>query len=791
MCILRVDGRTAVMDCAMCPYEYTSADCINSHFKHLAMLTEDFDHMRYEEEILVEFDQEHVQAIKEYVSIAKQLEAFVTEPNSYGMKQDDYYSARKTALNNLLEDFYRNPLFVVRRIDEYKEPEPTRGIFLEGFRKFFSILHKIREATIASKLYLLTEKTGDLRDVFVSFAGMKTAAFVPMLTVGLPPEARPLDKPGAKYTLPFGAQIDIYELVGKETNFYIQKNPYLADMNPELKKLLRQTIAAHMEPILDSTADYSTMYLSKRLEYRRMYMDAAATSKIPITPEQALAMAKETVDWTVGLGSPLENLALDSENITDIYIDSENAPLYVEHMYFGTCHTPWRYNRKLLEYAFLNTTLGAKAGKRLDERNPLIDVVLKRLNMRCHLQGPPATFGELQAAFRVMKPTPFTYAEYLYHNAMTPFFTGYDDTMVSLGCSEAVLGVKGCGKTSFTAAKIAAIGTKKRIIPVQDIEEIPILVYRKRGFHIGAAKVAEDEEDKTSLSLVRMTSGLLRMGDAAIIINEMRSRTAIQGVINLLNTQPGVFILYNFHAESLKDMQDRLELVFGIPSASMFATDRYSFLHKYRFGRKERIYRVLNKSYETDIDERKFVDVFMFKRANNMLNSVLECSFMKNPEASSWNLHEVDLGKLEKELDIKYVPPALQRRSNDTGIAPEQHIMQAFFKGMMYSQLNHDADKLNNKTVRELDFAIKCSATANNVLKAMEKENGEVDYKEAQKSWNEKYKQLLDDYIKGNLKLTVAEAPTELAYTPAGEEVESSNEPPNTGDTGTDKSMEK
>ncbi|MEM2974482.1 MAG: ATPase, T2SS/T4P/T4SS family [Candidatus Micrarchaeia archaeon] len=757
MCILRVEGRTAIMDCAMCPYEYTSADCINSHFKHLAMLTEDFDRMRYEEEILVEFEREHVQIIKEYISIAKQLEAFVMDPSSCGHKQDDYYSARRMTLNNMLEDIYKNPLLVVRRIDEYKEPEPMRGIFLEGYRKFFSILHKIREVTIASKMYQLTLQSGDMRDVFVSFAGMKTAAFVPTLTVGLPPEARPLDKPEARYKLPYGVEVEVYELVGKEANFYLQKNTILSELSPELRKILRQTIAAHMEPILDTTVDYSTMYLSKMLEYRRTYMEYAMNNKISITPEQALAMAKETVDWTVGLGAPLENLALDSDNITDIYIDSENAPLYIEHMYFGTCHTPWRYNRKLLEYSFLNATLGAKAGKRLDEKNPLIDVVLKRLNMRCHLQGPPATFGEIQGAFRIMKPTPFTYAEYLFHNAMTPFFAGYDDTMVSLGCSEAVMGVKGCGKTSFTAAKIAAIGTKRRIIPVQDIEEIPVLVYRKRGFHIGAAKVAEEEEEKTALSLVRMTSGLLRMGDAAIIINEMRSRTAIQGVINLLNTQPGVFILYNFHAESLKDVQDRLELVFGIPSAAMFATDRYTFLHKYRFGRKERIYRVLNKSYETDIEERKFVETFMFKRGTNILNSILQCGFLKNPEASAWDIHELDLGKMEKELSISYVPPALQRRSNDTGISVEQYLMQAFFKGKVYAQLNKDAERLKNKSIRELDFVIKCSATANNILKQQEKENGTVDFKDVQKIWDETYKKLLDDYIKGTLKLGVSE----------------------------------
>jgi hypothetical protein len=111
--------------------------------------------------------------------------------------------------------------------------------------------------------------------------------------------------------------------------------------------------------------------------------------------------------------------------------------------------------------------------------------------------------------------------------------------------------------------------------------------------------------------------------------------------------------------------------------------------------------------------------------------------------------------------------------------------MQAFFKGMVYNQLNKDSLRLNDKSIRELDFVIKCGATANNILKEKEKESGVVDFKEAQKEWNERYKQLLDAYLKGTLKLAVAETP-EIE----GEETEEETvEKPEPGAPG-DKSME-
>ncbi|MEM3407894.1 MAG: ATPase, T2SS/T4P/T4SS family [Candidatus Micrarchaeia archaeon] len=736
MCIYRgIQNRVAIMDSIASPYELFSPDCINSQLKQLALVTDfEFDRIRYEEEMIIEFDEQKTQVIKEYVSLIRQVELITLNPDSFGRKEDDYYTVRKKVLKEVLDSLYQNPLIAEQKIMEYKEPEPTRGVFLEGYRRFGTILLNILDALRKTKMYSLTKQLGDMRSVFLQFAEMRSAAFVETISLELPQNAKLIEAKTAKYDLPYSWKVEIYELPGKEANMYVQKNDILQNLPDQLKKLMRQYIAANMQQIT-GVLDYAALYDKKLLEYRQYYLDTAAMNKIPITQEQALVMAKETVNWTLGLGAPLENLALDQNNITDIYIDAENSPLYLEHVYHGTCHTQYRYNRQLLEYAFLNATLGAKLGKKLDEKNPLIDLMLNRINMRCHLQGPPATFGELQGAFRIMKPTPFTYSQYLHYNSMSAFFCGYDDVMVSLGTSEGVMGIKGCGKTSFTAAKITAIGTKKRIIPVQDIEEIPTRAYRKYGFHIGSAKVAEEEEERTALSIVKMTSALLRMGEAAVIINELRSRTAVQGIINLLNTQPGVFLLYNFHAESLRDVQDRLELVFGIPAASMFATDRYTFLHKFRFGRKERLYRIIKKAYESEPVERKFVETFSFTRGPNITTSRLDCQFIKNPEASQWTIENIDVGKLEKEIDIKFIPPALERRAADTGISPEQYMLEAFMKGKVYSQIYKASLEADNPMLREIGFVLKANASLRKLMKEKEKENGEIDYSDLEKEW--------------------------------------------------------
>jgi len=215
----------------------------------------------------------------------------------------------------------------------------------------------------------------------------------------------------------------------------------------------------------------------------------------------------------------------------------------------------------------------------------------------------------------------------------------------------------------------------------------------------------------------------------------------------LLNTQPGVFLLYNLHAESLRDVQDRLELVFGIPAASMYATDRYSFLKKVRFGRKGRIYRVLGFEYESDIEQKKFVEIFRFRRGPSIEECNWECKFLRNPEASSANFDKLDMKKIQKDLDIAFIPPALVRRAEESGIPPEQYMLQAFFKGKMYYDIMKTSKLLDDKLLLEIDFVLKVNTAANKLLASLENENGEVDFVDAMEKWEPMFKKLVKEDI--------------------------------------------
>ena len=742
MCLISFEGNKAVMDCVRCSLGLGSAHCLNSHLKAISGLEKQPKTHRYEEEVLVELDEKKTDILNGYVHLIRETEKIMMNLDMYGMKEDDNFFDRKEIIRKFYEEMFMDPLIASRTLEEYDEGFPKRQMFVKGHQKFTTWVKEILKTFKTSKLYLLCEKEGGLQPAFMSLTRLSVFEYLSTSQMPIPKNAKKIET----YDLNFGIKAEIYELPGKEAKLYVQSNQRIKNLDKTLKKILTEKISNKIRELIPE-GDLRTVYEEYVRKFRTEFMDDAMEKGKEITNKEATSMGREATSWLIGLGGPIENISLDKD-ITDIYIDSQNAPLYLEHQEYGICHTLWRYNEEMLEKAFLDIIFESGHSRKFDKHNPVIDVVVPRLNMRCHLQRPPATFGDLQAALRLMRTQPFTYPIYLGYKSITPFFAGYDDFMVSVGSSEAVMGLKASGKTSFVSAKISAIGTKRRILPIQDIEEIPVAAYRKRGFHIGSVRVQSSEKEemsKTELDLVTMANVSLRMGDACVIINEIRSRLAIQGVINLLNTQPGVFLLYNLHAESLQDIQDRLELVFGIPSASMFSTDRYTILKKMRFGRKSRMYRIIGGQYEVDPIKHKFIEVFSFNKGETIEECKLKCNFIGNPEASSWDLKDLDLVKLEKNLKLLFIPPTLQRRSDESGLSPEQCVMQSFFKGKIYSDIYNMSKKHKDPQLLEIDFVLKANALANNLLREEEDRTGAINYSTLVPLWKKEFNTLLKE----------------------------------------------
>lgn len=108
---------------------------------------------------------------------------------------------------------------------------------------------------------------------------------------------------------------------------------------------------------------------------------------------------------------------------------------------------------------------------------------------------------------------------------------------------------------------------------------------------------------------------------------------------------------------------------------------------------------------------------------------------------------KVDLSKLQDSLDIVFVPPALLRRSEETGITPEQYIMQAFFKGKMYDLVYTTSKQLDDKLFLELDFVLRVNTEANRLLASLEDEEGQINFADAWEKWVPVFKKLVKEEL--------------------------------------------
>jgi hypothetical protein len=69
--------------------------------------------------------------------------------------------------------------------------------------------------------------------------------------------------------------------------------------------------------------------------------------------------------------------------------------------------------------------------------------------------------------------------------------------------------------------------------------------------------------------------------------------------------------------------------------------------------------------------------------------------------------------------------------------------MQAFFKGKMYHGIWSSAKQLNDNLFLELDFVMDVNSAANRLLVELEKQEGHIDFAEAWKRWEPRYKDLV------------------------------------------------
>ncbi len=198
--------------------------------------------------------------------------------------------------------------------------------------------------------------------------------------------------------------------------------------------------------------------------------------------------------------------------------------------------------------------LAARAGRRLDDAQPMVDARLadgSRLNV---VLPPLAPDGPL-LTLRRFAPRPFTLAELVELGSLSAADADLLDGCVRVRLSIVISGGTSSGKTSLLGALAARIDASERIVTVEDAAELRIDRPHVARLEARGASL----EGSGEIGIRELVRNALRMRPDRLVVGEVRGGEALDMLQAMTTGHDGS--LTTVHAKSPDDALRRIELL--------------------------------------------------------------------------------------------------------------------------------------------------------------------------------------------------------------------------------------
>lgn len=326
--------------------------------------------------------------------------------------------------------------------------------------------------------------------------------------------------------------------------------------------------------------------------------------------------------YTCGLD--IIELLLRDNRIQDIYINSptESNPVMVKHSIYGDCPTNI-YAREETVDRFV-TKFKIMSGRAFSETSPVLDMELEEHATRVSLTGPPISPDGHTIAFRRGRERPWTLLHFIENRMLSPVAGALLSVLVNEESSILVCGDRGSGKTSLLSSIMSALSDKRRILTIEDTFELPVLTLVKEGYGIQRMKVrSATSNGRFERSADDALRSILRMGDSAIVMGEVRGREANVLYEAMSVGGGGNCVLGTIHAKSPQSLFERVVYSLGVPEQSFKSTDIVVMAEQIKRGdaRVRRVGRICEvKKDWTSPDAREiFQDLMTYDHQKDVL----------------------------------------------------------------------------------------------------------------------------------------------------------------------------
>jgi len=429
--------------------------------------------------------------------------------------------------------------------------------------------------------------------------------------------------------------------------------------------------------------------------------------------------------YTAGFGV-LEILLAD-EKIQDIFVNSPIGltPIFIQHNDFEECETNLIPTKEDAEA--WATRFRMYSGRPLDEANPVLDTELQVPGGRARVCVITRTLSPegLAYSFRRHRERPWTFPLFIKAKMFDPLYAGLMSFLAEGGRCILIAGGRASGKTSLLSSMLLEIMKKFRIVVSEDTLEIPIVQLRDLGYNIERLKsrsvITHIETELPAEEAIRTA---LRLGDACMIVGEVRSREAVALFEAMRIGALSNVVAGTIHAESAYGVFDRVVNDLGVVPTSFKACDIITICNMlrspdgiHRFRRVTDITE-LRKHWKLDpADEGGFVPLMEYSAKEDRLK----------PTDVLINGESVIINEIAKRV----------REWHGRWDSVWENIL---LRGRIKETMVGYADKLNKPEILEAESVSESNENFHLICEQTRQEVGEVDPKIVYERWFEWFK---------------------------------------------------
>jgi len=307
---------------------------------------------------------------------------------------------------------------------------------------------------------------------------------------------------------------------------------------------------------------------------------------------------------------------LIDDNIEEIFLDSPNDKLYLNHQKYGRCRTDKKFTLKEIDR--IKTLLRIYSGKSVDYINPSIKLVLNNKYFYCRfaIDTEPINLNKFSLDIRKLNKNIFTIQDLLKNKTLNPILAAYLYFNILRRVNITVTGETNTGKTTLINALDLLVPKEFRKIYVESITES--LNQSKFERHQLKYKVDPLEaSNKQKFSKQNQIKKLLHRTPDIIYLGEILAREEAEAMFHCLAA--GLRGFQTIHSNNLDSLMNRLLYHFEINISCLKDLDLLILMNKTR-------------------EKRKILSISEINHDTKQSNGVYRQIFEYNPDSDKWNL---------------------------------------------------------------------------------------------------------------------------------------------------------